>query len=196
MHQLKMLVAGLATAGSLALISGVGHAEQAGAMADSVGDGATSTAVKSRLLWNHSTSGLEIDVTSENGVVTLEGEIESVEMRKLAERLAADTNGVREVRNNLQVRNRDAASTELSAALPAGIRMDSLNDAWITGKVRSLLLFTHGRAGSDIDVETVDGQVQLRGRVETAAKKRQTEETVRNVRGVRQVNAGALNIDS
>lgn len=196
MHQLKMLMAGLATAGSLALISGFGHAEQSGGMTDHAGDGATSAAVKSRLLWNHSTSALDIEVTSEDGVVTLEGEIESVEMRELAERLAADTNGVREVRNNLHIRNRDAAATQLDAALPADIKMDSLNDAWINGKIRSLLSLAHGRTGSDINAETADGQVQLNGRVETAAKKRQTEATVRNVRGVRQVNASAPNVDS
>jgi osmotically-inducible protein OsmY len=197
MHQLKLLVAGVAMAGSLAMVSGAGHAEQQSAtITERAGDSATSTAVKSRLLWNHSTAGLDIEVTSEDGVVTLEGETESAEMRDLAERLTADTNSVRGVRNHLRVRSAGEQPAGLSAALPAGISAESLSDAWITGKVRSLLLVTQGLSGTDIKVETNEGHVELRGRVETAAKKQQTEESVRNVRGVRQVSTSALNIDS
>lgn len=70
---------------------------------DRVRDATTTTTVKSKLLWNRSTTGLSIDVDTENGVVELEGEAESEASRELAEKLAANTEGVEAVVNNIRV---------------------------------------------------------------------------------------------
>lgn len=197
MSQLKMLMISLATASTLALFSaGVSAQDQDPSVADNTSD--LSTYVKTRLLWNHSTSGLNIDVTSQDGVVILEGTTDSAELRELAERLAADTNGVRGVDNRLQVQPdiRLDTTEELAAGVPGGFELDALGDAWLTGKIKSLLLMTRGLASSGIAVTTRDGQVHLSGEVESAAAKQDTEDRVRNVRGVREVNTGALKIDS
>ncbi len=200
MSKLKMLVLSLATVSSLALIPAVGYTQDPiQGFAEGTADLSTSAAVKSRLLWNHSTSGLDINVTTENGVVTLEGLADSVEIRELAERLTADTNGVREVRNLLHVQPADIRVVEsgrLAAGLSGDLEFEALGDAWITGKVKSLLLLTRGLAATGIEVSTRDGQVHLSGEVESAAIKQDTTDRVRNVRGVRQVDAGALKIDS
>lgn len=71
---------------------------------DRVSDATTTATVKSKLLWNRSTAGLAINVSTKNGVVELEGEAESEANRELAERLAANTEGVEEVKNNIRVR--------------------------------------------------------------------------------------------
>lgn len=69
-----------------------------------VGDATTTTSVKTKLLMDSDVAGLEINVSTENSVVTLEGEAESVEMSRRAESLAAETDGVARVVNLIVVR--------------------------------------------------------------------------------------------
>ena len=65
---------------------------------------ATLTAkVKSKLLMNEHTSGLDINVDSAQGVVTLTGEVDSEQEADLAEQIAANTEDAREVNNRLMV---------------------------------------------------------------------------------------------
>lgn len=68
-----------------------------------VQDATLTATVKSKLLWNRSTAGLSINVSTENGVVELVGEAESDASRELAERLAANTEGVTDVINQIEV---------------------------------------------------------------------------------------------
>jgi osmotically-inducible protein OsmY len=68
-------------------------------------DDATTTAlVKSKLLANENTDGLQIDVDTRGDVVTLSGEVASAEEKQLAEQLARNAGDVRNVRNQLVVR--------------------------------------------------------------------------------------------
>lgn len=71
---------------------------------DRVRDATTTASVKSKLLWNRNTAGLAIKVSTENGIVRLEGEADSSASRELAERLAANTDGVDEVINDIKVK--------------------------------------------------------------------------------------------
>jgi hyperosmotically inducible periplasmic protein len=70
-----------------------------------VTDAALTARVKSRLLLSENTSGLAINVDTNDDVVMLEGEVESEAERELAELIAANTVGVEEVRNNLRIDN-------------------------------------------------------------------------------------------
>ncbi len=158
-------------------------------VADRLGDSTTTATVKSKLLWNQSTAGLDIKVTTLDNVVTLEGTVDSGAARELAERLAADTDGVHQVHNQLVVGNTERGSTVETAG-------DVLSDAWITSKVKSSFLFSRYLGGTDISVETQDGAVTLSGKVATPAEKELAEQTARNIRGVREVKTGALDIDS
>lgn len=74
---------------------------------DRVRDATTTASVKSKLLWNRNTAGLAIKVSTENGVVRLEGEADSSASRDLAGRLAANTDGVDEVINGIEVVAKD-----------------------------------------------------------------------------------------
>lgn len=158
-------------------------------------DNATTTAsVKSKLLWNSNTEGLDIKVSTANGVVTLEGTAQSDEAKELAERLAANTDGVRDVQNNITVSGE--ATTAAKAQNTADDAGAAISDAWITSKVKSSFLLSRNLDGLDIKVETKDGQVTLSGNVSTAAEKDLAEETARNIRGVTDVNSSALNVAS
>jgi osmotically-inducible protein OsmY len=66
-------------------------------------DATTTARVKFALLANESTEGLDIDVDTRQGVVTLEGEVASDQAMELAERIAANAEGVNEVDNKLRV---------------------------------------------------------------------------------------------
>ncbi|MET0988304.1 MAG: BON domain-containing protein [Steroidobacteraceae bacterium] len=74
-----------------------------------VEDASTSAVVKSKLLANQNTKGLDIKVESRNRVVTLSGQVSSAEERQLAELLARNTDNVAEVRNELTVDTTRAA---------------------------------------------------------------------------------------
>ncbi|HET7370822.1 MAG TPA: BON domain-containing protein [Gammaproteobacteria bacterium] len=81
---------------------------QADQMADqaqtAVSDTAITAAVKSKLLANSSTSGMDIHVETNHGVVTLSGTVTAEAEKSLAERIARNTNGVTDVTNNLEVK--------------------------------------------------------------------------------------------
>lgn len=72
---------------------------------DAASDTALTARVKSRLLASDNTSGLAISVSTEDLVVTLEGDVESDTERELAELIAANTSGVSDVRNELKVKS-------------------------------------------------------------------------------------------
>jgi len=66
-------------------------------------DAGTTAVIKTKLLADQSTSGLEINVSTKNGVVSLDGDVDSAAERAAAEKIAKGTNGVTEVKNNLTV---------------------------------------------------------------------------------------------
>jgi osmotically-inducible protein OsmY len=66
-------------------------------------DATTTAAVKSRLIANSNTKGLQIDVDTRNDVVTLSGRVATGEQKELAEQIASNTRDVDSVRNLLVV---------------------------------------------------------------------------------------------
>jgi len=68
-----------------------------------VSDATTTAVVKSKLLANGNTKGLQINVDTEDDVVTLTGTVESDEVRDLAGKLAQNTENVKSVENRLEV---------------------------------------------------------------------------------------------
>ena len=66
-------------------------------------DATTTAAVKSRLIANSNTKGLQIDVDTRNDVVTLSGRVATGEQKELAEQIAGNTRDVDSVRNLLVI---------------------------------------------------------------------------------------------
>lgn len=69
-----------------------------------IDDATTTASVKSRLVANSNTSGLQIDVDTRGDEVTLSGEVPSDQEKSLAEEIALSTGDVKSVRNQLVVR--------------------------------------------------------------------------------------------
>lgn len=163
-----------------------------GTFSERFNDATTTATVKSKLLWNRNTEGLDINVTTKNGVVTLEGNADSSAASELAERLARNTEGVRQVDNKLNV-NAEAGTADKAKA-KADEAGNAISDAWITSKVKSSFLFSSNLDGLDISVDTKGGEVALSGHVNTSAEKDLAVETAENIRGVNSVNADALKV--
>jgi len=93
-------------AGTLAVLSAgcavERHQETVGAYVD---DSAVTTKVKAKFAEDPTVSAMSIKVDTMKGVVQLSGFAKTQEERMMAERLARNTNGVREVRNDIIVRN-------------------------------------------------------------------------------------------
>lgn len=155
-------------------------------------DATLAATVKSKLLWNSNTDGLDIQVRAENGVVSLSGNAGTPVAKELAGELVANTPEVREVHNHLSISTADSTSAEAeNAAIDAAA---SISDSWINSKVRSSFLYSRNLDALNIKVDTKDGFVSLSGTVLSNAEKRLAVETARNIRGVRGVDADALRI--
>jgi osmotically-inducible protein OsmY len=150
--------------------------------------------VKSKLLWNSHTEGLDINVNAANGTVSLSGKARSAQAKDLAGRLAANTDGVREVNNLLSVSAVDSSAAK--AQKTADDTAVAISDTWITSKVKSSFIYSRNLDGLNISVDTQNGMVSLSGSVLSNAEKQLAVETARNIRGVRGVDADALRVAS
>ena len=129
-----------------------------------------------------------IDVTtSGNGVVTLAGEIDSDADRAEAVAIASATDGVTRVEDRLH-RKREAAMTtagsiERSAERAGG----AAGDGWITSKIQSRYFVDADVKGRNIDVDTSNGVVTLKGTVRSHSERNQAVAIARSTDGVREV---------
>lgn len=157
-------------------------------------DATLAATVKSKLLWNSNTEGLDTQVRAESGVVSLSGNAGTPAAKELAGELVANTDGVREVHNHLSISSADSTAAEAQNA--ANDAAAAISDTWITSKVKSSFFYSRNLDSLNIKVDTHDGLVSLSGTVLSNAEKRLAVETARNIRGVRGVDADALRIAS
>ena len=158
-----------------------------------VDDFSITTAVKSKLLWSKNTDGMDIQVTTVAGTVTLQGKAETAVSRELAVRIALNTNGVHKVDNKLVVASAGSSTTVggsgESSAVDAGA---AIADTWITSKVKSTFMYSSNLDSNDISVSTSKGIVTLSGKLDSGAEQELAIELASNIRGVLSVNADAL----
>ena len=114
----------------------------------------------------------DISVRASAGVVTLTGTVQEDSDRTLAFETASDSAGVKSVINELKVKGEQPAEQ---------------SDGWITLKVKTALAFHKHVSAAKTEVETKDGVVTLKGRVDSEAAKELTTQYAKDVEGVRQV---------
>ena len=180
---------------------------------ETIEDASITAAVKSKLLWNSHTDGLQIDVDTSRGRVTLTGTADTAAAKELAGRLAMNTNGVAAVSNQLRIdptksagdvraTAAEAGKDAANAAANAGSAVKAtakevgkeISDGWITAKVKATFAYTNNVDASDISVTTTSGVVTLTGKADTAAEKALAIELAKGIRGVKSVNAAGLTI--
>ena len=132
-----------------------------------------------------------IDVTTaNNGVVTLEGEVDSADDKAEAVRIARGTEGVTRVEDRLRIEGEKAGTAREATDPAAGVApVPKLPrpDAWVTAKVQSKYFLDDTVKGNDIDVDTQDGIVTLTGNVQTEAQHRQAIALARSTEGVTEI---------
>lgn len=158
--------------------------------ADVVSDAEINAAIKSKLLWSKHSDGMDMVVVTENGRVELTGNVATQQMKQLAQKLALDTQGVRSVRNELQVSDKTMTGHAYGKDKTEDNTM--IEDSWITTKVKSSLLYSRNVSGFDISVTTAKGVVTLDGLVSNGIEKALAIELAEHVRGVTSVEASAL----
>lgn len=164
----RWLAAGLLTLG-LTLGSGPALGAQAS-------DPWLTTKVKVSLLTAENVDGLDIDVDTVDGRVTLHGKASDSAERAEAEKLARQVEGVREVRNLIQV----VADADEEAV--------TVLDDDLEKRVSAALRDDPALAGSQIQVESVNqGAVLLGGKAQSLSAHLAALETARGVDGVRRV---------
>ena len=134
------------------------------------------TKVKMALLTDDTVDGLDIDVDTFAGRVTLHGKVDSSVEKAEAESLARQIAGVADVRN-------------LLAVVPAASRKaNEVSDEKLAEQVSTVLERDKALSTSDIDVKSVNkGVVLLSGDAKTLSAHYRAIEDARAVPGVRQV---------
>jgi hyperosmotically inducible protein len=194
-----------------------------------IDDSTIKTKVEARLKSADSLKNDTIDVSVENGVVTLTGTVHS-EAQSLRARQLAKVAGVTKVENKLDVDSKTertmdkaAAKTEKTmdkagektknaaektkdatvkgaektkdAAVKVGEKTkdvaattgEVITDAWITTKIKADFVNEDTLKGSDINVDTNNHVVTLKGTVASAAGKARAEQIAKTTKGVNHV---------
>jgi hyperosmotically inducible protein len=156
-------------------------------------DPGITTAVKTKLAADDTVPATDINVDTKNGVVTLKGEVPSAAAKARALELAKATDGVRDVVDAIAV---TPAATPTSGMMDETKRKAdesargagaTLGDAGITTAVKAKLLADTTVSGLNIDVDTTEAVVTLKGEVHSAVEKRRAMEIARETDGVKSV---------
>ena len=97
----------------------------------------------------------DIKIKSVDGVVTLTGTVSEESHKSLAQETVASLPGVKSVDNKLEIKGESPAEN---------------SDAWITTKVKTMLLF-HRNVSAMTEVNTKDGIVTLQGEADQPGTK-------------------------
>ncbi|MBV9695342.1 MAG: BON domain-containing protein [Gammaproteobacteria bacterium] len=139
-------------------------------------DDATLTAkIKSSLAIDPTTKARQINVDTQDGVVQLNGYVDSANERSVAERIARNTKGVRRVQDNLEVKTADRSFG------------DVVSDEVLTTRVKAALVADPATKARDITVKVNNGNVQLAGFVDSERMKAEATRVAQSVAGVRSV---------
>lgn len=142
--------------------------------------------VKSTLWFHQNVNASEIEVIARDGTVTLCGKATSVAQKNLATEYARDVEGVTKVKNEMTVFD----ITPPAAGKPLGQKKEDvefIDDASVTGLVKTTLLYHRSTRGLKITVETKEGVVRLEGKTKSWAEKYLISKLVTDVHGVKMV---------
>jgi len=132
--------------------------------------------LETKLAASDELSALMINTDVQEGVVTLKGDVETDAQRELATEMAKSVDGVREVDNELTLNSEGPSIADRVAS--------NATDAAITASVKTRLLASDNTSGLDIDVDTDDQVVTLRGNVESETERELAGLIAANTNGV------------
>merc|ERR1712125_40585 len=137
------------------------------------------------LLMNTNLNNFDINTDVKNGKVVLTGKVKSELDKELAEELVLSLDGVTDVENKLTV-VKDMKTKHAKKDMGDSAESD-LTDAKISTVITTRFLFNSEVGGTDIDVDTDNGVVTLKGTVESEAEKQLAVSIAENAEDVRKV---------
>ncbi|REJ82654.1 MAG: BON domain-containing protein [Planctomycetota bacterium] len=135
-------------------------------IAEGVSDREISLAVENELLSSDAVSSHKIDVTSNEGIVTLSGKVDSLLAQQAADRIAQRVKGVISVVNRIVIIAGDRKDAEIAEDVLQAWSADSATES---GELR---------------VEVVNGTGKLAGKVDSPVERILAEQIAEGVRGI------------
>jgi len=145
------------------------------------------TKVKTTLLFHRNVNGTKTEVSSRDGVVTLQGVANSDSQKALTARHAGDVEGVKDVINQMTVSVDAAKPGNNTLGEKVDVFAESIDDASTTALVKTALLYHRSTSALTTSVDTKDGVVTLSGKVKSTAEKEMATILVSDVYGVKKV---------
>lgn len=143
---------------------------------DQLADGWLTTKIQAQYFADEDVKGRFINVSADEGVVTLRGRVDSLEAREQAMQIAENTDGVRKVQDLLIVGpDRGAGPGQADAS-------------WITTQIQARYFADSVLDGRDIEVTANNGVVTLSGRVGSEREKEEAVAIARDIDGVTRVD--------
>jgi osmotically-inducible protein OsmY len=150
----------------------------------------TDDTLKDRIEYRLETSPLvrkyDVDVKVTDGVAQLSGDVATPAQKTEAEKLAR-IDGVKKVESTITVdpdEDKTVADRIKNGMTKTG---EKISDAWITTKVKWFFVGEDSLKGSDIDVDTKDNVVTLKGTVKSQAGRVKAVDLAKNTDGVKRV---------
>ncbi|MEE4075490.1 BON domain-containing protein [Pseudomonas viridiflava] len=181
MHSLKKIA--LITATAAVLGSSPLLAQAQGDLPTQLAEARQEGSIWTAFALNKHLSPFKIDVDVEQGTATLKGKVENEVDRELAERIALDIKGIDKVDNQLET---DAAL--VSEPGTKANMAQRFEDATLVATVKSKLLWSSVTEALNIDVDSKDGVVTLKGRAQSPEAKELAGSLATNTDGVVSVN--------
>jgi len=135
--------------------------------------------VKTALLFHRNVSATGTSVYTKDGIVTLQGEADSMAQKELTTEYAKDIDNVKSVNNEMTIAK--------TPAVPDATIGDKIDDASITAEVKSSLLSHHSTSALHTGVTTADGVVTLSGVAHNEAEKSLVTKLATDINGVTSV---------
>ncbi len=134
--------------------------------------------VKTTLLFHRSVSAMT-EVTTKDGIVTLQGDATSQAQKELTTEYAKDVEGVKDVNNEMAVSKASKKTHQTTG--------EKIDDASITALAKMTLLYHRSTSALHTTVKTKHGVVTLSGKAGNAAEKDLATKLVKDVKGVKSV---------
>lgn len=182
MHPLKKLALATATVTVLGLNPLMASAAQ-GDLPSQLAEARQEGSIWTAFALNKHLSPFKIDVSVEQGTATLKGKVENEVDRELAERIALDIKGIDKVDNQLETDTNVAAEPGAKASMA-----QRFEDATLTATVKSKLLWSSVTEALNIEVDSREGVVTLKGRAQSPEAKEVAGNLATNTDGVVTVN--------
>ena len=160
---------------------------------ENVGDAVITSKIKAKFAKDKLVRARNIKVdTDDKGVVTLSGKARSNAEADKAVKIARDTKGVSSVRNDIRIT--PAATAAAGDKKPGKDRTTEkrrsdhpIDDSVITTKIKAKFVKDEQVRADNIEIKTVNGDVELFGTARTKAKAAHAVVLARQVRGVKSV---------